>query len=145
MEGFTLIELMIVAIIVAILAMIALPAFQKQMTKGRRADAISALSVILQAQERWRSNRVAYASDLDTELILSTQSEHKHYNLSLSGIRNPASFNFGFIAKAVPDSLSLQTGDDECKEMSIRVDGGKIIYEAKDHANQDSSAQCWPR
>ena len=144
-SGFTLIELMIVAVIVAVLAMVALPSFQKQVAKGRRADAITALSGVLQAQERWRSNRGAYASSLDTELQLSTQSDGKHYNLSLSGVRDPASFNFGFIAKAVPDSASPQSGDAECRVMSIRVDGGNVIYEAKNGANQDSAAQCWPR
>ena len=50
--GFTLIELLITAVIVGILAMLALPTFQAQVAKGRRADAIAALSAVLQAQER---------------------------------------------------------------------------------------------
>lgn len=143
--GFTLVELMLVVIIVAVLAMVALPSYQKQVAKGRRADAVTALSGIVQAQERWRSNRDAYASSLENELILSTHSEKNHYNLSLSGVRNPASFNFGYIAKATPVSTGPQSGDSDCKSMSIRVDGGNIFYESTDSSNQDSSSLCWPK
>ncbi|MBT9491669.1 MAG: prepilin-type N-terminal cleavage/methylation domain-containing protein [Paucibacter sp.] len=143
--GFTLIELMLVVIIVGVLAMVALPSYQKQVAKGRRADAVTALSGIVQAQERWRSNRDAYASSLETELKLSPNSEKSHYTLSLSGVREPASFNFGYIAKATPVSTGPQSGDSDCKSMSIRVDGGNIFYESIDSSNQDSSSLCWPR
>lgn len=143
--GFTLVELMLVVVIVAVLAMVALPSYQKQVAKGRRADAITALSVIVQAQERWRGNRGAYASSLENELMLKTHSEKNHYNLSLSGVRDPASFNFGYIAKATPTSSGPQSGDSDCTSMSIRVDGGNIFYESTDSSNQDSSALCWPR
>lgn len=143
--GFTLIELMVVLVIIAVLTMVALPSFQRQMAKGRRADAITALSSVLHAQERWRSNREAYASALETELQLSTQSANRHYDLSLSGVRNPASFAFGFIVQAVPVISSPQANDSDCIVLSIRVDGGNVFYEAKNSADQDSAAQCWPK
>jgi type IV pilus assembly protein PilE len=143
--GFSLIELMLVLIMAAILAMVALPSFQQQVAKGRRVDAITALAAIAQAQERWRSNRGAYAASLDTELLLSTQSANRHYNLSLSGVRDPLSFNFGYVAKAIPDASSPQIGDSDCSSMSIRVDGGNVSYEAIDSSNRDSSAKCWPK
>ncbi|WP_318014137.1 type IV pilin protein [Paucibacter sp. TC2R-5] len=144
--GFTLIELMIVMVIVAILALVALPAYQKQVAMGRRADAINALAGIAQAQERWRSNRGSYASSLgDDELKLGTQSPSRHYTLSLAGVRDPVSFNFGYIAKAIPDSASPQSSDSDCKTLSIRMDGGSLFYEAKDSNDQDSSSKCWPK
>ncbi|MBS3745013.1 MAG: prepilin-type N-terminal cleavage/methylation domain-containing protein, partial [Wenzhouxiangellaceae bacterium] len=43
-RGFTLIELMITVAILAILVGIALPAYQNQVQKARRADAVSGLS-----------------------------------------------------------------------------------------------------
>src|SRR6218665_3655841 len=63
-RGFTLVEIMIALILLGILTAIALPAYQSHVAKGRRAEAINALSAVLQAQERWRSNRSSYASTL---------------------------------------------------------------------------------
>ena len=51
-RGFTLIELMIVVAIVAILASIALPAYNSSVTKSRRADARVMLLRAVQQQEQ---------------------------------------------------------------------------------------------
>jgi type IV pilus assembly protein PilE len=63
-RGFTLIELMIVVAIAAVLAAVAFPSFQGQIRKSRRAEAVSTLSQIQQAQERWRANCTTYASNI---------------------------------------------------------------------------------
>jgi len=51
-KGFTLIELMVVVAIVAILAAIALPSYQEQMRKSRRAQAKADLTELAQQLER---------------------------------------------------------------------------------------------
>lgn len=51
-RGFTLIELMIVVAVVAILAAIAIPSYQNQVQKTRRADAQTGLLQAAQALER---------------------------------------------------------------------------------------------
>jgi len=142
--GFTLIEVMLVMLISGLLAAIALPAYQNQLIKGRRVDAINALSAVLQAQERWRSNRSSYAAAL-SDLQLAPNSPAQLYSLSLSGLGNPASFNNGFIVRAIPLSGSVQSRDSECAELSLSLQGGNISYSARNSKSADSSRQCWPQ
>ena len=56
-DGFTLIELIIVIVIVSILAAVALPGFQDAMRKGRRADAKEGLMDAANRQERFMLDR----------------------------------------------------------------------------------------
>ncbi len=56
-QGFTLVELMIAAAIVAILAAIALPAYQDSIRKARRADGKDFALEIMQLQERHQRHR----------------------------------------------------------------------------------------
>ena len=53
-SGFTLVEVMIVVAIVGILASIAYPSYQESVRKGRRAQARTALSELVQQQERYQ-------------------------------------------------------------------------------------------
>ena len=66
-RGFTLIELMVVVIIVAVLAAIALPAYQNQVIRGHRAAAKSAMLDIANRQEQFLLANRKYAGDV-TEL-----------------------------------------------------------------------------
>ena len=141
--GFTLIELLIAAVIVAILAIVALPAFQSLLAKSRRADAITALSAVLQAQERVRSNNRSYALTLADLQLSNTITQH--YNLSLLGLGDPVSFIAGFEVQARPLSAGLQRHDLPCQVMSIRVESGNVRYLASNNTGADSSAQCWPQ
>src|SRR6267154_1626429 len=51
--GFTLVELMIVVVIVAILASIAIPAYNSQIRKSRRTEAKTALLDLAGREERY--------------------------------------------------------------------------------------------
>ncbi len=70
-RGFTLIELMIVMVIVAILAGIAYPSYQSQVTKTRRSDGQAMLMNVMQAQERGYTTSNTYTADL-TDLGYAT-------------------------------------------------------------------------
>lgn len=61
-RGFTLIELMITAAIIAILAAIAFPSYQDSIWKAKRAEAKGAILKALQAEERFYTQNNTYVT-----------------------------------------------------------------------------------
>ena len=62
-KGFTLIELLVVVLIIGILASIAIPQYFKVVEKARVAEAMSVISSIKSAQERYLARGGVYTSD----------------------------------------------------------------------------------
>ncbi|MCM5681506.1 type IV pilin protein [Schlegelella sp. S2-27] len=60
-RGFTLIELMIVVVVVAILSALAFPSYVEAVRKSRRAEAKTALLELAARQERYFTTHNAYA------------------------------------------------------------------------------------
>ena len=80
-RGFTLIELLVVIAIVGILAAIAIPSFNEQVAKSRRAEAMRGLGDIQLRQERWRANNTSYGTyaNLGSPAV-------DNYTLTITGI-----------------------------------------------------------
>lgn len=62
--GFSLIELMIVVVIIALLAAVALPSYQNSIAKSRRTVAKTALLDLAARQEKYYSTMNQYTTDL---------------------------------------------------------------------------------
>lgn len=148
-QGFSLIELMVVVVIAGILAAVAYPAYTAHLQRGRRADAVAALTTVMQAQERYRSNVSDYASTL-TDLNIDIAKITPHYQVSLSGIDDPPTFTTGYIATATPVAGGKQANDSTCKTFTVTLKGATPRYSAtgdpgNSGASQVTTALCWPK
>lgn len=148
-QGFSLIELMVAVVIAGILAAIAYPAYTAQLQRGRRADAIAALTAVMQAQERYRSNVSNYASSL-SDLNLDIAKITPHYQVSLSGVGDPPTFTIGYVATAKPVAGGKQARDSTCKTFTVTLTGATPQYAAtgdpeNSGADRDTTALCWPK
>lgn len=130
MRGFTLIEMMVAVVIVGILGALALPSFSSQMSQGRRADAIEALSSVQQAQERWRGMQPSYAASLGA-LGLTASSKAGDYGLTLSNVTGN-----GYTVRATAVAGRRQAADTACTTITLTVAGGTI---------SSAPESCWRR
>jgi len=150
MAGFTLVELLIAVVVVAILAAVALPAYQDSVRKSRRTEAFAALTTVQQAQERWRSNRASYAAELTAGptddppgLGLPATTSNGYYTLSID-----AASATGYTVTATGADGTSQAADGNCRRLRVRVAGGNIFYgSAPADGSFDESAgnRCWAR
>lgn len=133
MRGFTLVELLITVVVVAILTAIAYPSFAEYLRKSRRSDAVTGLAAIQHAQERWRTNNPSYTNTLSA---IYTAPASNVYNFSLSGVTAN-----GYTATATPKNPGPQSGDASCTTMSVVVTNGNVSYTA----TGTGAATCWNR
>jgi type IV pilus assembly protein PilE len=85
-RGFTLIEVMIVAAAVAIMAAIALPSYYSSVQKSRRSDAKSALMGAAGQLERYFTERNTYATaTLGSGGVYPSTSLNAYYTLTFAG------------------------------------------------------------
>lgn len=120
--GFSLIEIMIVVAIAAILVLVALPAYNDSVRKSRRSDAMTALSAVQQAQERWRANNAAYTATL-SDLNLAAATPWTYYEIAIAQADATS-----YIATALGKTGTSQAQDTNCKRLGVRVLGGNITY-----------------
>lgn len=82
-KGFTLIELMIVVVVLAILAAIALPNYQTQVRKGNEKLALQQIADLSLALEKEKSRNFSYEG-LDGKELLATVGSKLIYTTTVS-------------------------------------------------------------
>ncbi|MGY4533750.1 type IV pilus assembly protein PilE [Pseudomonas sp. TE3786] len=83
MQGFTLVELMLVVTVIGILAAIVYPNYQEYVMRSNRTEGIALLNDAAARQERYFAQNNTYA-DTSAKLGLSGQSPNKMYTLDIS-------------------------------------------------------------
>lgn len=133
---------MIAVAVVAILAALAYPSYMNSVRKGRRADAVKAVGIVQQAQERYRSNNPAFAGTLSA-LGLSDSIGGAYYDIALSG--NTAT---DYTVTATGKSGTTQADDGRCVRMRSAVSGGNVTNSsasASGSFDNTDAARCWAR
>jgi type IV pilus assembly protein PilE len=89
-RGFTLIELMIVVLVIAVLAGIALSGYQKQIRKSRRAEARQVIADLALKQEKYRANNPTYG----TVAQIGGAATTSYYTVALAGSATGTAYTF---------------------------------------------------
>ena len=113
-KGFTLVEIMVTVAIAAILASVAMPAYQDQIRKARRADGQSLLLDIAKQQERFLTENSTYTqnmNDLGYEGSSSSQySDEGNYSASVTLANGCAIANCYRLVATPINSAQLKDG-----------------------------------
>ena len=134
-QGFSLIELMVVVVMVAILAAIAIPAYQDNVLKGKRSDAKAALSEMASLQEQYFMDNKTYTSTM-TDLGYKASggkfySEGGYYEISVTSASGTA-----YALQAV--ATGKQLDDSKCKTFKLDSLGQESSLDSSDIASD-----CW--
>lgn len=133
--GFTLLEMLIVMLIVAVLATVAVPGYQSQIRKARRAEARSALLRAAHWMERQATVRGLYPDgNLPQDLALST---HAHYRIARRPPLDEDDAGLHFWLEAVPQGVQAP---DACGSFTLSHTGERGVT-----GTGASAAACWSR
>jgi type IV pilus assembly protein PilE len=150
LQGFTLIEMMIVAAVIAILAAIAYPAYTEQMRKSQRAEGKAALMRASQLLERSFTQNGSYPAGA---AVLATLYGAASGTSVYSHPDNPMSATLGkyrveylpaagvapveFELRATPQSYAISDAD--CPTLGIDSRGRRLVSGAPVAAD----SRCW--
>ena len=125
--GFSLLELMIVVVVIAILAAIVYPNYRESVLKSRRGQAKADLVEIAQILERRHTVDNQYGGPVP---VLSDSSALQHYTFTSGNIANGAQ---AFMLTATPTGSQTQ---DACGTLSLTSTGEK-------GNSSGTLADCW--
>lgn len=124
--GFSLIELLIAVVIVGILAAICYPSYQQYVLRSYRAEAISQLLQLANAQEQHLADYGVYSADL--AVLGAKASERYQFKVNLSAAQQ----EFELTAQA----QGLQQADSECPLFTLNHHGQR-------NSQEPQALVCW--
>jgi type IV pilus assembly protein PilE len=141
-SGFTLVELMIACVILAIIVGIAVPSYQLQIRKARRTDARNAMLDIAAREERYLSIANSYGA-LPTDVgytggIWPVTVSNSYYRVWVAVTPAAGVVPASFLITARP--INAQVADLACQVFTLDNIGTQT---AQDSALADTSTVCW--
>lgn len=133
-QGFTLLELMVVVIIIGILAAVAIPSYRQYVVRTHRTDAKRALLDLAGRQERYFYTNNAYATSL-TDLGSSTSAAGAYYALSINTPAGSSSTDYVLTATAVG---TQQQHDPLCQTLVLNRAG-----QFSSTGSTTNDPKCW--
>ncbi len=132
-NGFSLIELMIVVVIVGVLLGISLPAYQGYVLRSHRADGHASLIDIAAREERFIAQNNTYTTEISANTGLgvgSTTSRDGYYNMTVAACGGGAIANCYLVTATAAGS---QANDADC--LTITYDSAGV--------RSGTTADCW--
>lgn len=131
-RGFSLLELMIVVVVIAILTAVALPSYRQYTLRSHRVDAMQALQDLASREESYFFSNNTYTKDSTTALNWSAGAASNYFKIDVA---SASSTDYVLTATAI----GTQTQDTACTSLSL------------DHAGRQTSTgtgtadTCWSR
>ena len=135
-KGFTLLELMMALVVIAILVSVSYPAYIEHVENARRADGIGALLTLATKQEKYHYNAGSYTNDM-TQLGYAADpalSPESFYRIDATLI--DAGQNFTLTATR----YGVQVHDTKCGDLILTSTG---IKSAVNNSSSNPLEECW--
>jgi type IV pilus assembly protein PilE len=130
-QGFTLTELMITVAIASIIAMVAIPAYQDQVTRGKRTEGQAALVNLANRMEKYFYDSNTYVGANVATLMGSATTESGFYQLQVSAVAT-----LSYTLQAVPSGTF---SDPYCQTLTLDQAGTKGVT----NGPTKTASQCW--
>ena len=141
-SGFTLIEVMIALVIVAITASYALVSYRRYLVRAYRLEAVEGLLIAAAEQEKFHLAHGRYSDRLDSAvgdelpgLPVPSITPHRRYQMTIE-LADAGTFRLA----AMPLVNGGQTADTDCRQFLIDESGRR---QARDSTGNDSTNRCW--
>lgn len=142
-KGFTLVEVLIVVVILALIMSVGIPGYRDYMQRANRADATTALLRIAAAQERFFIANGTYASNAQLaqdppDGLGIPGTERGFYNLTVQPGAGGLGAGYTLIAQVAPGGD--QNDDTECWFFSTTERGQRSAF---DNGGAENTDDCW--